>query len=231
MPGIDFFDVDHTITRRSSGGRFIAMAIRKGLLPAQLVFVMLWYSFTYKVGLFRLREYGRGISSLRGVPRAELEAVGRESFHARLRTDIFAEAAELVRGKLRDGRRVVLATSSMDFIVAPLAEHLGIRDVVATALEFDGERCTGMIKGAPLFRKEKLKRVLAFMQEAGEDPRDCSFYSDSFYDLPLLQAVGTPVVVNPDWRLRRVARKAGWRILVFNGSPPAGSPGDGRPSP
>ncbi len=216
MPGIDFFDVDHTITRRSSGGRFISTAIRKRVLPPRLIIVVLWYAFTYRIGLFRLREYAEGFRSLRGLTRQQLDAIAHESFRANLRGDVFSGAEALIREKIMAGRRVVLATSSLDFIVAPLAEHLGVTDVVATTLEFQDGVCTGMISGAPLFRREKRRRVFAFIEEAGHEPRDCSFYSDSIYDLPLLQEVGTPVAVNPDFRLRRIARRRGWPVMNFS---------------
>ncbi len=216
MPSMDFFDVDHTITRRSSGGRFIILAVRKGVLPARLLFIVPWYSFTYRYGLFRLREYGEGFRSLRGLTRGQLDEIARESFQSRLRADVFDGAARLIREKIQAGRRVVLATSSLDFIVAPLAEHLGVRDVVATTLEFRDGVCTGMISGRPLFRAEKQRRVLAFMAQTGHEPRDCSFYTDSIYDLPLLEEVGNPVAVNPDFRLRRVARRKGWPVMYFS---------------
>jgi HAD superfamily hydrolase (TIGR01490 family) len=150
------------------------------------------------------------------VSRRELDDIARENFQRKLRADVFDGAAALIREKIQAGRRVVLATSSLDFIVAPLADHLGVTDIVATSLEFRDGVCTGMICGRPLFRGEKQRRVLSFMAHAGYEPRDCSFYSDSIYDLPLLEEVGNPVAVNPDFRLRRVARRKGWPVMYFS---------------
>jgi HAD superfamily hydrolase (TIGR01490 family) len=213
MPGIDFFDVDHTLTRRSSGGRFVVLAMLRGILPPRLMFIIPWYSFMYRLGLFRLRAYEEGFPYLRGIPRTRLEQISRESFTTRLRGDLFPSAVALVQKLQREGRRVMLATSSLDFIVAPLAEHLGISGVLATTLEFDDGICTGRFIGTPMFRREKKDRVLAFLASEEVSPGDCSFYSDSIYDLPLLEAVGTPVAVNPDIPLRRVARSRGWTII------------------
>ena len=212
IPRIDFFDVDHTLTRRSSGGRFVTLAMRKGILPRRLLFLIPWYSFTYKLGLFRLRPYDDGFPYLRGLRRALLEDLARESFTARLRGDLFPSAITLVRKLQREGRRVILATSSIDFIVAPIAEHLGVREVLATSLEFVDGVCTGKFANTPMFRREKKEQVLAFLAAEGVPPQECSFYSDSIFDLPLLEAVGTPVAVNPDFRLHRIARERGWTI-------------------
>ena len=211
--GIVFFDVDHTLTRRSSGGRFVMQAMRRRILPLRLALVIPWYSLMYRLGFFRLDVWADGFPHLRGIPRSRLEQIARESFDTRLQGDLFPAAVSLVRRLQAAGERVVLATSSLDFIVAPLAEHIGVREVLATALEFEDGICTGRFAGTPMFRREKKERVLAFL--AGEEipPSACSFYSDSIFDLPLLEAVGTPVAVNPDIRLRRVARERGWALI------------------
>jgi len=213
MHGIDFFDVDHTLTRRSSGGRFVALAMRRRILPLRLLFLIPWYSFTYKLGVFRLRKFEKGFPYLHGMKRSVLEDIARESFETRLKNDLFAGAIALVRRLRAEGRHVVLATSSIDFIVQPLAEHLGVAGLLATTLEFAGEVCTGRFVGRPMFRREKKDRVLALCAAEGVDPSECSFYSDSIYDMPLLEEVGRPVAVNPDFRLRRIARARGWTII------------------
>ena len=213
MTGIDFFDVDHTITRRSSGARFIALALRKGFLPLRLLVIFPFYSLQYKLGLYKPRNVAEGFPYLRGITRAALEEVARESFESRLKSDVYEGAAALIAERRRAGRRVALATSSVDIIVEPLARHLGVDDVLATALEFTDGICTGRVAGKPMFRADKKEGVLAFIAEAGEIPANCGFYSDSIYDLPLLESVGHPVAVNPDFRLRRLALARGWPVI------------------
>jgi len=219
MAGIDFFDVDHTLTRRSSGGRYVALAMRRRILPLRLVMVLPWYSLTYRLGLFRPRAYENGFPYMRGLARDTLERMARESFEESLKGDLFPEAVSLVRSLQAGGRRVMLATSSLDFIVAPLAEYLCVDGVLATRLEFVGGACTGRMQGMPMFRREKKARVLSFLAEQAIAPGECSFYSDSIYDLPLLEAVGKPVAVNPDFRLRSIARRRGWQVTELSSAP------------
>jgi HAD superfamily hydrolase (TIGR01490 family) len=216
MPGIDFFDVDHTLTRRSSGTRFVALAMRRRVLPRRLLLVIPWYALSYRLGLFKMRDYVNGFPALRGIPRSTLEQIAQDSFESRLKGDLFKGAVILVRQRREEGRRVVLATSSLDFIVAPLAAHLGAGGILATTLQFVNGACTGQIAGMPMFRREKKNRVLAYLAKEGVAPSDCSFYSDSIYDLPLLEEVGRPVAVNPDFRLRRIARRRGWPIISLS---------------
>jgi len=219
MAGIDFFDVDHTLARRSSGGRYVALAIRRRVLPLRLLIVMPWYSLTYRLGIFRPRVHENGFPYLRGLARTALEQLARESFEGGLKGDLFPEAVTLVRSLRDGGRRVMLATSSLDFIVAPLAEYLCVDGVLATKLEFVDGTCTGRMLGMPMFRREKKDRVLSFLAEQAVQPGECSFYSDSINDLPLLEAVGKPVAVNPDFRLRRIARRRGWQIRELSSAP------------
>ncbi len=211
--GIAFFDVDHTLTRRSSGSRFVLLAMRRGVLPRRLLLTIAWFSLTYSLGIMRLRAREEGLPYLRGLRREVLEGIADESFERWLKRDIFPGAAALVRRLHAGGQRVMLATSSVDIIVAPLARHLGIDGVLATTLEFRDGVCTGRLVGDPMFRGEKRKAVLDWLARNGASAGDCSFYSDSAYDLPLLEAVGHPVAVNPDRRLRRVARARGWQIM------------------
>lgn len=217
MAGIDFFDVDHTLTRRSSGARFVSLAMRRGIIPRRILLVMPWYSFAYRLGVFRLKDYKAGFPYLRGITRSTMEEIARESFEWRLRADIYKDAVRLIEERRRNGRKIALASSSLDFIILPLAGFLGIETVIATRLEFDRDTtCTGRVAGVPMFRREKKRRVLEYIRAHGEDPRECSFYSDSIFDVPLLEAVGYPVAVNPDFRLRKVARQKGWPIMTLS---------------
>jgi HAD superfamily hydrolase (TIGR01490 family) len=211
--GVDIFDVDHTITRRSSGSRYVALAMRRGVLPRRLIFAIAWFSMTYHLGIIRLTARESALPYLRGLRRDALEELAQETFTRWLKADIFPGALDLVRRLHDEGRRVMIATSSIDFIVAPLAAYMGIDGVLATSLEFREGVCTGRIVGAPMFRGEKKNAVLAYLAENGIPPADCSFYSDSAYDLPLLESVGRPVAVNPDSRLRGIARARGWTVI------------------
>jgi len=226
--GIDFFDVDHTLTRRSSGGRFITAAMRERVLPRRLLLVVAWYSLLYRLGLFKPREYRQGFPHLRGIPRQTLERIARESFEGALRQDLFPQAVELLQRRRTEGRRVILATSSLDFIVKPLADFLRVDGLLATELEFEGGSCTGRLRGVPMLGSGKRERVLSFLASEGVRAEDCAFYSDSIYDLPLLESVGLPVAVNPDFRLRRVARERGWQIRAMSAALRGGSSGAGR---
>ncbi len=213
--GIDFFDVDHTLTKRSSGRHFILLGVKKKIFPPKVLVSLPYYYFYYRFGNLKLESIKQGYPILKGIPISKLEALSRESFAMKLKNDIYSDAVSLIKRLKEENRKIVLATSSLDIIVKPLADFLEIDGIIATALETENGLCTGALTDAPIFATEKKRKVLKYIDEMGSSPSECSFYSDSIHDLPLLQSVGNPVAVNPDPRLKRVARKNNWKIINF----------------
>ena len=216
MPkAIDFFDVDHTIIRGSSARHFAMAGVREHVFPLRALFFIPFYYLSYRYGTISVESFERLFPLFRGMARDRLEAISRSSFEQRLKQSIYNDAVVLM-SRLKDaGRMVVFATSSLDVIVQPLADYLGIEAVIATSLEFAEEPglCTGNFAAPPIFGFEKKKRVMDFIRTHGSRPESCSFYTDSIHDLALLEAIGNPVAVNPDPRLKRVARRNGWRVV------------------
>ncbi|HOX30823.1 MAG TPA: HAD-IB family hydrolase [Spirochaetales bacterium] len=212
---IAFLDVDHTLTRRSTGYRFALEAASRGLIGlGSLALMPLLYAH-YRLGKPDPEAFSRTRSVLGGLRREELEEAARAAFASRIAPDLFPAALELVASLKAAGRRVFLASSSFDFLVRPLAELLGAAGLVASELEFAGGLSTGRFAGTPAFGRGKLELAAAAAAAAGCELSACSFHSDSVHDLPLLLAVGQPVVVNPDRALAREARKRAWPVLYF----------------
>jgi HAD superfamily hydrolase (TIGR01490 family) len=214
--GLVFFDVDHTIIRHSSGRHFAVLAIRKRVLSLRVLLVIPFFYLYYRFGNMTLNSIRKKYLFFKGLNKSELEALAMHNFRRNIKRAIYPKAATLIRELQSSGRRVVLATSSLDIIVKPLMDYLGIRETLSTSLEFNRGVTTGRFEGMPLFESEKKRRVLDYIRQEGFTPGQCAFYSDSIHDLPLLAAVGKPVVVNPDARLKRLAQRRGWEIIKFS---------------
>jgi len=117
-----------------------------------------------------------------------------------------------VREHVENGNHVAIATSAVRQIAQPLAEHLSITNLVCSELEQRDGRLTGEFCAPLCYAEGKRQRARALATSLGTELRRATFYTDSITDAPLLEAVGTPVAVNPDARLRRLARRRGWRI-------------------
>ena len=217
LSGVVFLDVDHTIIHGSTGRHYIMAAVRRGLFPRRNILSIPRFYLQYRYGgMSTNKPFERDFPGLAGTTRGQLENIARICFETKLRPGLFEEAYRLIQDHKAQGAQVVLATSSIDIIVRPMADWLGV-ELIASSLEFDGEFCTGRFAGAPAFREEKRRRVLEHIERSGVGADDCWFFSDSIHDLPVLEAVGHPVATNPDRRLKSLARKRGWPVRIFTG--------------
>ena len=105
-----------------------------------------------------------------------------------------------------------MISASGTHLVKPIAERLGVDEVLGIELEVKGGIYTGNTVGTLTYREGKITRLLEWLDAEEENLEGASFYSDSRNDLPLLLKVDHPHVVNPDPVLREHAEKAGWPI-------------------
>ena len=129
-------------------------------------------------------------------------------------TRVYQEALDLIALHRALGRRVYVVSSSPDEVVRPLARHIGITDVIATEAETVDGRYTGGL-AFYCYGEGKAEGIRATADREGIDLAGSFAYSDSATDLPMLEAVGNAVAVNPDRDLRREAEKRGWQVRYF----------------
>lgn len=215
MSSLAIFDVDHTITHRSTGWRFAQYGRSVGLFRlSDLITLPIVYA-RYRLGNIRPDALSREFAPISGKTEEEIRAIARGCFETYIRHDMYSHAVELVRSHLDKGDVVILASTSLNALVSQVAQSMGVQTVIASRLEYRDGLSTGRTDGPPCFGVEKRRRVLSYIEATGLRPEDGVFYSDSIHDLPLLAVIGTPVAVNPDHKLRRLAKRRGWRTLRF----------------
>ena len=151
----------------------------------------------------------------RGISRDRLVMLGQEYCDRILARRIFPQAVELIEANRAAGLAPVLVTGSPDFIVAPLAERLGVKAFAANRLVFSRGRATGRLREPVMAGDEKASWCAEYAAAAGLDLGACWGYADSHYDLPFLAAVGHPVAVNPNRKLLATAHSRHWPVLRF----------------
>ena len=153
----------------------------------------------------------------RGRPLDEARAASRQFIEKVIEPMLRREAFELIERHRAAGEQLAIVTATNDFVTRPIADLLGVPDLIATELERDdGGRATGAIRGVPAYREGKVARVQAWLAGRGASLEACErsvFYSDSTNDLPLLERVSDPVATNPGPALERLARERGWPVL------------------
>jgi putative phosphoserine phosphatase/1-acylglycerol-3-phosphate O-acyltransferase len=216
MRAAAFIDLDRTLVRGASGPAFSRALREAGIVDGRFaVGENLLYKVFDLVGETRPSiELARQAARFaKGWPQ---DQVGEAATHA---ADALAAAVQpfahpMVAEHRAADRMVVLATTTPYDLVRPLAERLGFDDVVATRYGVDeAGRYDGTIDGEFVWGRGKLRAVEAWAKEHDVALADSWAYSDSFYDVPLLRAVGHPVVVNPDPRMLAMAVLRRWPIV------------------
>lgn len=124
-------------------------------------------------------------------------------------------SSKLIQHHRNQGHTLVIITATNRFLTEPIAERLGIPHLLATEPEVQAGCFTGNYTGTPTFREGKITVLDQWRHQHGESLLASTFYSDSINDLPLLQAVDHPVVVDPDPQLSAVASRSGWPRLTL----------------
>jgi HAD superfamily hydrolase (TIGR01490 family) len=217
--GAAFFDVDRTLLAGASG-LYLAQPLRKrGMLTSrQVVSTMLGQlAFAARGQDHDQIDRATAVVSqvMRGWNRDELMDVVATELERRVRPMVFEEAVERIDQHHRQGMPVYAVSATMEEIIAPLAEMLGLEGAVATQMEVVGGLFTGEVT-SPCHGPEKARRLREFAEANDIDLAASVAYSDSITDAEFLQSVGRAYAVNPDKQLRALAEEEGWGILRFN---------------
>ena len=215
-----FFDVDNTLMRGASIYHFArGLAARKMFGPKDLV------RLTWGQLAFRLRgaENADHIDAAREAALAfvaghrgdDVVALGEEIYDDTMADRIWEGARELTRQHLAAGQRVWLVTATPVELANILARRLGLTGALGTVAETSNGVYTGQLVGGLLHGDAKAAAVRALAEREGLDLSRSSAYSDSSNDLPMLELVGHPNVVNPDGELLRQARSRNWPVYEF----------------
>lgn len=220
MSAAAFFDLDKTIIARSSTLAFASEFNRAGLLNKRaLVKAAVAQSYYRMFGadhdqLERIREEMGAM--IRGWDRDQITELIAEAVEEVVSPLVYAEALFLIDDHQRNGRPVVIISSSPVEVVEPLGQFLGANEVIGTVSEIDDQgRYTGALEFYA-YAEAKAEAIRRMAAERDYDLSECYAYSDSATDLPMLELVGNPVAVNPDKDLKEIATERAWPILDFS---------------
>jgi HAD superfamily hydrolase (TIGR01490 family) len=211
-----FFDVDGTLTRttilhplvwyqRTRLSRPLYALWLAGLAFDVPRFIWIDRRSRSRLSVVFYRRYA-------GLPADELRAWHRRTFDENLRRRLFPAAAARLEEHRRQGHRIVLITGGLDFVLRPLAEHIGAAELMATHLAERDGMLTGELTALPIADERKGELTREYAEKHGIDLAQSFAYTDSHGDLPMLDCVGHPAAVNPDRRLRKLAVARGWPV-------------------
>ena len=215
-----FFDVDNTLMRGASIYHFArGLAARDMFTPLDLL-KMSWVQVAYRL---RGKEDSGHIDAVRQSALAfvadhkvaDIVELGEQIYDETMARRIWQGTRDLALRHLAAGERVWLVTATPVELANILSSRLGLTGALGTVAETSDGVYTGRLVGGLLHGEAKAAAVRALAAREGLDLARCSAYSDSANDLPMLQLVGHPHVVNPDSSLLAEARQRGWPVHEF----------------
>lgn len=214
-----FFDLDKTVVAKSSTLAFGRELYREGLISPAVILKGTYAQLAYQLFGANDDRMERSRTALlqltKGWEAERVQRLVRETLQEVMDPLIYAEALELFAEHRAAGRDLYLVSSSGEEVVRPMAEYLGVPHVLATRPGIDADgRYDGTLEFY-CYGEHKATAMRAEAEQRGLDLEASFAYSDSITDVPMLEAVGNPVAVNPDRALREVATERGWPILDF----------------
>jgi HAD superfamily hydrolase (TIGR01490 family) len=209
-----FFDVDGTLIAKNSGPLYMKFLRQRGEIRRRDALRTIYYFLRYRLNLLDIEQaVERSSHWIRGRSEADIAAHCRIWYRDMVRRYLLPEMVRRVREHKARGHLVTILSSTTNYLADPLAEELGIEHLLVSRLVVKDGRFTGEAHLPICYGKGKIYWARRFAAEHDVDLAESFFYTDSVTDLPMLEAVGHPKIVNPDPLLRRLARRRGWTVL------------------
>lgn len=209
------FDLDHTLLSGDSDHAWGEFLVRQQIVdPSHYQRQNDHFFAQYQQGTLDIHEYlAFALEPLTRFSVQELDLLHRQFMREYIQPMRQYKADALLRQHRERGDFLLIITATNRFITAPIARALGVDDLLATDPELQGNRYTGRVKGVPCYREGKVERLRQWLEDTEQTLEDSYFYSDSINDLPLLEAVTHPFVVDGDERLLAEAQRRQWPTL------------------
>jgi HAD superfamily hydrolase (TIGR01490 family) len=214
QPKLALFDLDRTLVRKDTAGLFMKYEYQLGMTSTCRLLKVTWWRLQYTLGFLSAESVAeRVLQWFRGRSERDLRAHINHWFLQKVLPHISPKAITRVHQHLQAGDLVVMVTAATRFASERVAQHFGIQHIVCTDLHVADGKLTGEAYFPLCFGTGKVECIQRFLAEQGiKDLQHAVFYTDSITDLPLLEAAQQQVIINPDPRLKRIAKKRGWPI-------------------
>jgi HAD superfamily hydrolase (TIGR01490 family) len=210
---IAFFDLDRTIISAVSGRALALGAWKAGLMSPSGLFKALLLSLAWSLKVMDpVETIHRMTGWVKGIRESDFEDLCRKVFNEKLLPSVHRDVTDEIIMHRANGGRLVILSSSLKQICGLFVEHLGMDDALCSELGAEDGILTGRSAGMLCFGPEKLERMKKYCEINNNTPAMAWYYADSWSDVPVLEAVGYPVCINPDKKLLRKALTNNWKV-------------------
>jgi HAD superfamily hydrolase (TIGR01490 family) len=212
-----FFDFDKTLLAVESGRLGIQWLWDRRMVPLGYILKIQMANFFYQRHLLSDERMVRILLTFYKKRRfLDFQKGAQDFYREYLRPHLAPRILSRVHFHKNEGHQLVLISGSVRYLLEPVIEDLEFDYLLCTDLEIGPDGLmTGKPKGLVCVDQNKKKLTLKLAENIGLDLANSFAYGDHHSDLPLLETVGKPYVVEPTHILKKVARQRSWPILTF----------------
>ena len=206
------FDLDDTLLSGDCEREWITFLTSKGLMSDSSA-ELDRFDLDYRKGILDFEEYSTFVQKpIMGLTREELDNLIEEFIQKNI-NDLTDNLTKDLLNEASSADKVLIASGSHDFLVKGFADFFKIDSSIGTPVELKNNIFTGQLSGEPTFSDGKVRAVEKWCNINDIEVKDSIFYSDSINDLPMFEVCGVPIAVNPDEKLKKIAKERAFKVI------------------
>ena len=206
------FDLDDTLLSGDCEREWITFLTSKGLMNDSST-ELDRFDLDYRIGILDFEEYSTFVQKpIMGLTREELDNLIEEFIQKNI-NDLTDNLTKDLLNEASSADKVLIASGSHDFLVKGFADFFKIDSSIGTPVELKNNIFSGQLSGEPTFGDGKVRAVEKWCNSNDVEIKDSIFYSDSINDLPMFEVCGVPIAVNPDEKLKKIAKERAFRVI------------------
>ncbi|PKN87854.1 MAG: HAD-IB family hydrolase [Chloroflexi bacterium HGW-Chloroflexi-8] len=210
------FDLDNTLLAGDCELIWCSLIASRGLVDTKYIEEISQFFLEYESGSINYVEYDKILlRPLIGLSKNQLDDLVK-IFLGQIQHLFRPEILRQLEHHRQVGETILLVTASISLLAAPIAQLLGIPNLICTQIEINNGLPTGNLVGKPVFHEEKVWRVKSWIEQNSVTLEGSWAWGDSNNDIPILSLVDHPVAVYPDDLLRKHAVRNHWQIIENN---------------
>jgi len=212
-----FFDFDYTLTNFDSFKSFLIFYYSKNFIKFLIYFPFLFFAFVFrKLKIINLKTAKELLLiGLKGKSRTSIHKLGQDFINIKFEKLFNKKALQTIQNFRQTGYLIFLVTSAPNIYFEHVKNRFGFNEVCCCEMIYKNNVFTGKISSHTCFGMEKKKYILLVSKQHSIDLSKSYAYTDNISDLPMLEVVGNPVVVNVNNELIKLAQQRKYDIVYW----------------
>lgn len=199
----------------NSGKDLVLLANKKGLMSTGNLVRAIILALIFKLKLSKPDIVAKLMAKwLKGITETELSELSEYLVNQVLVSKIRLAMLQEIEFHKKQGAHIVILSAALPYVCEPIADYLKLDDVICSSMETAQGLFTGKPSGKICIGIEKVTRAKQYCMEKTYQMQEAFAYGDSYTDRFILQAVGNPICVAADKKLRKLSKKKKWKTIM-----------------